>query len=103
MHSSAALVTLLNTDHHIETAVVGAEETGDRLDRVLAHHIASLSRSRLKALVLAGNVTVAGMPVRDPEHRVSAGDNISVEIPRRSRRSRPAKPLRSISSTKTMR
>ena len=71
----------MNTDHHIETAVVGAEETGDRLDRVLARHIASLSRSRLKALVLAGNVTVAGMPVRDPEHRVSAGDNISVEIP----------------------
>ncbi len=61
--------------------MVDAEEAGDRLDRVLARHIASLSRSRLKALVLAGNVTVAGEPIRDPSHPVSADDNISVTVP----------------------
>jgi 23S rRNA pseudouridine1911/1915/1917 synthase len=71
----------LNAEAHIETAVVGAEEAGDRLDRVLARHIVSLSRSRLKALVLAGHVTVAGQPVLDPGYRVGADDTLSVMVP----------------------
>jgi len=71
----------LSTDNDIKSALVDAEEAGDRLDRVLARHITSLSRSRLKALILAGNVTIAGEPIRDPSHLVSADDNISVTVP----------------------
>jgi 23S rRNA pseudouridine1911/1915/1917 synthase len=71
----------LISDHDIKSVLVDAGEAGDRLDRVLARHVASLSRSRLKALVLAGNVTIAGKPVRDPSHLVSADDDIRVEIP----------------------
>jgi 23S rRNA pseudouridine1911/1915/1917 synthase len=78
----------------VETAV-GAAEAGERLDRVLAAHTAAdmtaanraaadhvnLSRSRLKALILAGCVTVGGRTIRDPSHRVNAGDEIAVEVP----------------------
>jgi 23S rRNA pseudouridine1911/1915/1917 synthase len=73
----------------VETAV-GAAEAGERLDRVLAAHAAAnsaaadhvnLSRSRLKALILAGRVTVGGRTIRDPGHRVNAGDEIAVEVP----------------------
>ena len=60
----------------------------DRLDRVLARHIASLSRSRLKALVLAGNVSIGARAILDPGHRVNADDAISVTVPAPE----PAKP-----------
>src|SRR5215831_7957184 len=38
--------------------VVAAEEAGERLDRVLAQRLAELSRSRHKALILAGRVVI---------------------------------------------
>ncbi len=61
--------------------VVAAEEAGGRLDRVLANHVTELSRSRLKALVLDGQVVVGGRPIRDPGHHVRAGDAIIVTVP----------------------
>ncbi|MBX6329215.1 MAG: RluA family pseudouridine synthase [Pseudolabrys sp.] len=63
------------------TVIVAAEETGLRLDRVLAAHIPALSRSRLKTLILAGRVTVAGRTIRDPAQRVNRGDSIDVVLP----------------------
>jgi 23S rRNA pseudouridine1911/1915/1917 synthase len=59
---------------------VTAAAKGERLDRLLAQH-AELSRSRLKALILAGAVTIDGNTIRDPGHRVNAGDAIRVTIP----------------------
>lgn len=61
--------------------MVVADEAGARLDRVLAAHLADLSRSRLKALILAGEVAVGGRTIRDPSHRVNAGDKIAVAVP----------------------
>jgi 23S rRNA pseudouridine1911/1915/1917 synthase len=72
-----------------EEVVVGVGEAGERLDRVLAARIADLSRSRLKALILAGEVAIGGGTVRDPGHRVNAGDVLSVVLPVPE----PAKPL----------
>ncbi len=66
----------------------GAEDKGARLDRFLADRIKALSRTRLKALILEGNVEVSGRTVRDPEYRVNAGDAIAVTIPE----AEPAKP-----------
>ena len=43
-------------DSATETVTVAAEEAGERLDRVLAARVPALSRSRLKALILAGQV-----------------------------------------------
>src|SRR5262249_57450991 len=61
--------------------VAAAADTGNRLDRVLTARVADLSRSRVKALILAGEVTVGGRTIRDPEDRVNAGDAIIIAIP----------------------
>jgi 23S rRNA pseudouridine1911/1915/1917 synthase len=65
----------------LETATIAAAEAGERLDRALAAHINALSRSRLKALILAGHVAISGRTIRDPGHRVNAGDEIAVAVP----------------------
>jgi 23S rRNA pseudouridine1911/1915/1917 synthase len=65
----------------IETVIAAAEDAGARLDRVLAARIEGLSRTRLKALILDGAVTIGGRTVLDPEHRVNAGDEIEVNVP----------------------
>ena len=64
-----------------EIVVVAADEAGERLDRVLAAHVAALSRSRLKALILAGRVAIGERTIRDPGHRVNAADTVRVEVP----------------------
>jgi 23S rRNA pseudouridine1911/1915/1917 synthase len=65
----------------IETVTVAEEDTGGRIDRVLAARIPSLSRSRLKALILGGQVTTAHVTILDPASPVKAGDVISVNLP----------------------
>ncbi len=64
------------------------DEAGGRLDRVLAAHVAELSRTRLKALIEAGAVAVDGRTIRDPGHRVNSGAAIIVEVPEAA----PARP-----------
>ena len=69
------------TDNATETVTIAAEEAGLRLDRVLAARIPALSRSRLKALILDGQVTVAGRTIRDPAASVNSGDAVTVSLP----------------------
>lgn len=57
------------------------EAGGGRLDRVLAAQVPALSRSRLKALILAGQVTIEGRTVRDPAVPVNSGVTITVTVP----------------------
>jgi 23S rRNA pseudouridine1911/1915/1917 synthase len=64
-----------------EKVVIAGEDAGERLDRVLAARIADLSRSRLKALILAGEVAIGGRTIRDPGHHVNVGDAVMVEVP----------------------
>jgi 23S rRNA pseudouridine1911/1915/1917 synthase len=75
------------TDRHSIFRTTAATK-GERLDRLLAQ-ASTLSRSRLKALILAGAVTIDGSTIRDPGHRVNAGDDIAVAIPP----DQPAAPL----------
>jgi 23S rRNA pseudouridine1911/1915/1917 synthase len=63
------------------TVAVAGDEGSTRLDRVLALRVAELSRSRLKALILAGQVSIKGAPIRDPAYHVAAGDTITIEVP----------------------
>jgi len=63
-----------------ETILVAGDDAGMRLDRVLAART-PLSRTRLKALILDGAVTIGARTIRDPGHRVNAADRITVEIP----------------------
>src|SRR5439155_22997314 len=71
--SSSAESLLMALQGRSETVVIAAEEVGERLDRVLAHRVAELSRSRHKALILAGRVAIDGATIRDTCPRVYAG------------------------------
>ena len=53
----------------------------DRLDRVLAHAIPHLSRSRLQTLIRNGAVTVDGATIREPRHAVKPGALIGLTVP----------------------
>ena len=61
---------------------VGEEEAGLRLDRALQRRLPEFSRSRLKQLIVAGQVTRVGDVVaqasRDPAQRVHSGQNFVV-------------------------
>jgi 23S rRNA pseudouridine1911/1915/1917 synthase len=74
-------MVMAETLERIEHVTVEAAEAGERLDRVLAAHVAALSRTRLKALVLAGRVAIGSRTIRDPGHRVNAGDRLAVAVP----------------------
>jgi 23S rRNA pseudouridine1911/1915/1917 synthase len=77
-------------DQRLEVTVAG-DEGSTRLDRVLAMRSPQLSRSRLKALILAGQVSLQGgatkgpatgaTPIRDPAYHVTAGDTITIDVP----------------------
>src|SRR4051812_48824470 len=59
-----------------ETVTVAAEQSGERLDRVLAGAVA-LSRTRLKALILDGAVAIGGRTIRHPRPPANARDGIN--------------------------
>jgi len=64
-----------------QSIVVANEDAGQRLDRVLARHVAELSRSRLKTLIEAGAVAIDEHTVRDPNRRVNSGAVVVIDIP----------------------
>ena len=72
-------ITLSNTNR-LEVIVDGSEGS-PRLDRVLAARLNELSRSRLKALILDGQVAVKNAPIRDPAYHVTSGDTITIDVP----------------------
>src|SRR5882672_4810551 len=74
-HGSAS-----NSGQRLEVIVAG-DEGSVRLDRALAVKLPELSRSRLKALILAGSVTLKNAPIRDPAYHVTAGDTITIDVP----------------------
>jgi 23S rRNA pseudouridine1911/1915/1917 synthase len=69
-----------NSGERLVVTVAG-DEGSVRLDRVLAVRRPELSRSRLKALILAGAVTLENVPIRDPAYQVAAGDAIGIVVP----------------------
>jgi 23S rRNA pseudouridine1911/1915/1917 synthase len=78
------------------TVIVAGDEGSARLDRVLAMRLPELSRSRLKALILAGQVSIGQTStgkasigaVRDPAYHVGHGETITIDVPEAA----PAKP-----------
>ena len=69
-----------NSGQRLEVTVAG-DEGSVRLDRVLAVRHPELSRSRLKALILACSVTAGGVAIRDPAYHVVAGYTITINVP----------------------
>ena len=48
---------------------------------MLAARLPELSRSRLKALILAGRIAIRNAPIRDPAYHVAGGDTITIDVP----------------------
>jgi 23S rRNA pseudouridine1911/1915/1917 synthase len=63
------------------TIRAGPDETGLRLDRMLAFRLPALSRTRVKRLIESGHVTCAGIALQDPARRVRDGQNFVVILP----------------------
>jgi 23S rRNA pseudouridine1911/1915/1917 synthase len=62
------------------TFLVGPDEAGTRLDRVLPRHAPDLSRTRLQALIASGRVRVDGRTAK-ASARLRAGAAVSLDIP----------------------
>src|SRR5262249_60671349 len=67
--SSSAESLLMALQGRSETVVIPAEESGERLDRVLAHRGAELSRSRHNGLIPGGPRAQARATSRAPRRR----------------------------------
>ncbi len=57
------------------------EDHGQRVDRVVATAIGSLSRSRVKALIDQGHLSRGDKPVRDPSEPAKAGHHYTLILP----------------------
>ncbi|HYM04133.1 MAG TPA: RluA family pseudouridine synthase [Stellaceae bacterium] len=64
---------------HRVTAEPG--DAGERLDRLLAARLSAMSRTRIKHLVEAGQVTSGGATIMDPSLRVKPGQVFIVTLP----------------------
>ena len=60
---------------------IGPEDGGVRLDRALQRQLPELSRTRIKQLILSGQIAGDGELLRDPAQRASAGAKIVVMLP----------------------
>jgi len=74
------IMTTQDTANRFQVSV-SAEEAGERLDRFLARRLSDFSRSRLQALIRAGEVTRDGVAAGDMGQRVKAGETYTVDVP----------------------
>ncbi len=81
----AASLAPLVAPEGLQAFEVGVENAGERLDRFLGQAAAAkriaLSRTRLKAMIEAGEVRVDESITRDPSTRLAAGARIAFEAP----------------------
>ncbi|MCH8493458.1 MAG: 23S rRNA pseudouridine(1911/1915/1917) synthase RluD [Idiomarina sp.] len=67
------------TDYVKQTAIVPDHLLGSRLDQALAEMFPDFSRSRLKAWIQDGSVTVSGAVVTKPREKVITGQEVVLE------------------------
>jgi 23S rRNA pseudouridine1911/1915/1917 synthase len=69
-------------DHSGRQSLVAGDDAEGRLDAWLAGELEpDLSRSRIKALIEAGAVTVNGVAAKQAKHKIHPGDRIELEMP----------------------
>ncbi len=61
--------------------VVDEADDGSRLDAYLASAVADLSRTRAKALIVSGMVTIGGATIEEPKRPVKPGEAVTVTVP----------------------
>ncbi|MEX2631072.1 MAG: RluA family pseudouridine synthase [Tistlia sp.] len=76
--SAPADAAPLTGPHSFEIA---APEAGERVDRLIARRLPSLSRSRVKGLIEAGALSAAGATIDEPSTRVKAGQRYLLTVP----------------------
>jgi 23S rRNA pseudouridine1911/1915/1917 synthase len=64
-----------------DRVVATPDNEGERLDRFLAQSFATLSRSRIKNLILDGMARRGDVTVRDPSEPVQAGSSYALTVP----------------------
>lgn len=64
----------------VNTYIFTAQESGERIDALLAQEIEDLTRSQAVRLLAEGRVTKNGLPVKK-NHCVTAGEIFAVELP----------------------
>jgi len=72
---------------------IGAEDGGVRLDRALQRQLPELSRTRLKQLILSGQIAGDGKLMRDPAQRASSGTRVVVTLPEPDEPTPAAQPI----------
>ena len=87
------MTELLAPDHETAEIVADAAAAGQRLDRFLAASMAPLSRSRLQALIAAGQLTRNGAACRDASEKVRSGDRFRLDLPPPEPAAPPAQPM----------
>ena len=70
-----------SVDGEIHEALVGAGDSGMRLDRFLAQSLSEFSRSRLQALIAQGAVSVDGETIGDADRPVKQGEVCFIHVP----------------------
>jgi 23S rRNA pseudouridine1911/1915/1917 synthase len=83
-----------NSAETTHLVTIAADAAGGRLDRALADALPMMSRSRLKALIETGcisltdaataistNPTTSGATIDDPSYRVKSGQNFVISVP----------------------
>ena len=68
-------------DGRTQAVTAGPAEAGGRVDRFLADAIGTMSRSRVKALIEAGQVWRDGAPLREPAEAVRPGSTYTFDVP----------------------
>ncbi len=63
------------------TLSITQDQQGRRLDRLLADEVQALSRSRIKALIESGCVSIDEKTIEDPNFRVKLGSVIRLRVP----------------------
>lgn len=66
------------TDKRVQSFLVDEDDDGERLDSFVSGHMPALSRSRLQKAIRAGEVTVEGVAVLKPSHRVRQQERVEV-------------------------
>jgi 23S rRNA pseudouridine1911/1915/1917 synthase len=69
------------TDPSMKHCTIAPDQTGQRLDRVLAVLLPEFSRSRLAQLIGDGAVARDGETIRDGNHRVKGDEHYDIAVP----------------------
>lgn len=80
-HAAGLNETMSDSANADTRLVVGEADVGKRLDRFLSSAIDDLSRERIKALILDGQVRIDDRQVKEPSHKVRLDAVATLSIP----------------------